>query len=176
VSGAENTNPEKWTFGIRYLSDQIPRASVRTTLTYRFHPRLSVGVEYNPRADDVGLLANFVAITETERRPALILGTSSDRIGTPSGRSFYATVSKDLSGAMNLPIAAYAGVAYGSFEDRFRPIAGLTVNWRRDLSSLVIFDGVKVHPTMTYALGRRHVFSFLLAQSKNPGVSYSISF
>ncbi len=176
MSGAENTNPEKWTFGIRALSNQIPRASLRTTLTYRVHPRFSLGVEYNPRADDVGLLANFVALTETERRPALIFGTSSDRIGTPSGRSFYATVSKNLSGELKLPVAAYVGVAYGTYEDRFLPLAGLTVNWRENLSSLVIFDGVKVHPTLTYALGRRHVFTFLLAQGKNPGVSYSISF
>ena len=124
----------------------------------------------------MGLLANFVAMIETERRPALILGTSSDRIGTPSGRSFYATISKNLSSELKLPVSAYVGVAYGTYEDRFLPLAGLTVNWRENLSSLVIFDGVKVHPTLTYALGRRHVFTFLLAQSKNPGVSYSISF
>jgi hypothetical protein len=176
VSGAENQQAEKWTFGIRVLTDQIPRASVRTTLTYRIHPRVSLGVEYNPRADDVGLLANVVALTETEKRPALIFGTSSDRIGTPSGRSIYATVSKNLSGAIKLPISSYAGVAYSSYEDRFLPIAGLTVNWSENFSSLVIFDGVKVHPTFSYALGRRHVFTFLLAQGKNPGASYSISF
>lgn len=158
------------------LSNQIPRASLRTTLTYRLHPRLSLGVEYNPRADDVGLLANFVAVTETSRRPALILGTSSDRIGTPSGRSYYATVSKNLSEAVRLPIAPYAGVAYSSHEDRFLPLAGLTVNWTDDLSSLVIYDGVKVHPSLTYAFGKRHVLTFLLAQGRNPGVSYSISF
>ena len=176
MSGAENESPDKWTFGVRALSNQIPRASLRTTLTYRLHPRLSLGVEYNPRADDVGLLANFIAVTETERRPALILGTSSDRIGTPSGRSFYATVSKNLSEVVKLPIASYVGVAYSSYEDRLLPLAGLTVNWTSNLSSLVIFDGVKVHPTLTYALGRRHVFTFLLAQGRNPGVSYSISF
>ena len=176
MSGAENEDPHKWTFGIRALSNQIPRASLRTTLTYRLHPRLSLGVEYNPRADDVGLLANVVAITETERRPALIFGTSSDRIGTPSGRSFYATVSKNLHHAVNLPIAPYGGVAYSTYEDRFLPIAGLNINWTEDFSSLVIFDGVKVHPTFTYALGTRHVFTFLLAQGKNAGVSYSISF
>ena len=106
----------------------------------------------------------------------MILGTSSDRIGTPSGRSVYATVSKNLSEVINLPIASYVGVAYSSYEDRFLPLAGLTVNWTSNLSSLVIFDGVKVHPTLTYALGRRHVFTFLLAQGHNPGVSYSISF
>jgi hypothetical protein len=176
VSGAENQSADKWTFGVRALSNQIPRASLRTTLTYRLHPRLSLGVEYNPRADDVGLLANFVAVTETERRPSLILGTSSDRIGTPSGRSLYATVSKNLAEIVKLPIASYAGVAYSSYEDRFLPLAGLTVNWTSNLSSLVIFDGVKVHPTLTYALGRRHVFTFLLAQGHNPGASYSISF
>ena len=158
------------------MSNQIPRASLRTTLTYRVHPRVSLGVEYNPRADDVGPLANVVAITETERRPSLIFGTSSDRIGTPSGRSFYATVSKNLSDEVKLPIASYVGVAYSTYEDRFLPLAGLTVNWTESLSSLVIFDGVKVHPTLTYALGSRHVFTFLLAQGKNPGASYSISF
>jgi hypothetical protein len=146
------------------------------TLTYRFHPRVSVGVEYNPRADDVGLLANVVAITETKRRPALIFGTSSDRIGTPRGRSLYATISKNISELVKLPIASYVGAAYSSYEHRFLPLAGLTINWKENLSSLVIFDGVKVHPTLTYALGKRHVFTFLLAQSKNPGVSYSISF
>jgi hypothetical protein len=175
VSGAENNNADKWTFGIRVLSHQIPRASLRTTLTYRLHPRLSLGVEYNPRADDVGLLANVVAITETERRPSLIFGTSSDRIGTPSGRSIYATISKNLSEVVKLPLASYVGVAYSTYEDRFLPLAGLTVNWRENLSSLVIFDGVKVHPTITYIHGR-HAFTFLLAQGQNPGVSYSISF
>jgi hypothetical protein len=176
VSGAGNESSDRWTLGVRVLSNQIPRASVRTTLTYRFHPRLSLGVEYNPRADDVGLLANFVAMTETGRRPALILGTSSDRIGTPSGRSVYATVSKNFSEAINLPVSAYAGAAYSTYEDRLLPLAGLTVNWTGNLSSLVIFDGVKVHPTLTYTLGNRHVFTFLLAQGHNPGVSYSISF
>lgn len=175
MSGAENNNADKWTFSIRVLSNQIPRASLRTTLTYRLHPRLSLGVEYNPRADDVGLLANFVAITETERRPSLIFGTSSDRIGTPSGRSIYATISKNLTAVVKLPLASYVGMAYSTHEDRFLPLAGLTVNWRENLSSLVIFDGVKVHPTVTYTHGR-HVFTFLLAQSKNPGVSYSLSF
>jgi hypothetical protein len=140
------------------------------------HPRFSLGIEYNPRANDVGLLANVVAITESKNRPAIIFGTSSDRIGTPSGRSIYATISKDVSELLRLPIAPYVGVAYSTYEHRFLPLAGLTINWRDNLSSLVIFDGVKVHPTLSYTLGGRHVFTFLLAQGKNPGVSYSISF
>lgn len=158
------------------MSNQIPRASLRTTLTYRLFSRLSVGIEYNPRADDVGLLANFVALTETKKRPALIFGTSSDRIGTPSGRSFYATISKDISEVVKLPIAPYVGVAYSQFEHRFLPLAGMNITFTKDFSSLLIFDGVKFHPSLTYAFGRRHVVTFLLAQSRNPGVSYSVSF
>lgn len=177
MSGAENTDREKWTFGIRLIPGVIPRAQVRTTLTYRLHPRLTAGLEFNPRAEEPGdrfnPLVNWVALSETEKRPALMLGTSSDRIGTPSGQSFYATFSKNLSRETGLPIAPYVGVAYGTYEHRWLPLAGLNVRFSRNVSSLVIFDGVRVHPLLNYTHGR-HTFSFLLAFSNKPGVSYSI--
>jgi hypothetical protein len=177
VSGAGNTDQEKWTFGVRVIPGVIPRAQVRTTLTYRLHPRLTAGVEFNPRAeepgDKVNPLVNWVALSETEKRPALILGTSSDRIGTPRGQSFYATLSKNLNHETGLPIAPYVGVSYGSYEHRWLPLAGLNVRFSRNLSSLVIFDGVRVHPLLNYTHGR-HTFSFVLAFSNRPGFSYSI--
>ena len=175
MSGAENADAHKWTYGVRYIPDILDRAKWRNTLTYRLHPRLTVGVEYNPLAKDVKPLVNWLALTETVKRPALIFGTSSDRIGTPSGTSFYLTASKNLQRETKLPIAPYVGVAYGTYEDRFRAIGGMNINFTDSLSSLVIFDGVKVHPTLSYAY-RRHVFSFVLAMGKKPGVSYSISF
>jgi hypothetical protein len=175
VSGTEHQDTKKWTYGVRYIPDILDRAKWRNTLTYHLLPRLMVGVEYNPLADDVNPLVNWLAVTETEKRPAVILGTSSDRIGTPSGTSFYVTASKNLKRELKLPIAPYVGVAYGTYEDRLRPIGGLNVNFTNALSSLVIFDGVKVHPTLNYAY-RRHVFSFVLAMGNKPGISYSISF
>jgi hypothetical protein len=179
VSGAENASEDKWTFGMRVIPGAAPRASVRNTLTYRLLPRLTAGVEVNPRADDAGgrvsPLLNWLALPETERRPALILGTSSDRIGTPSGQSFYATFSKNLKGETGLPIAPYAGVAYGTYEHRWLPLAGLNVYFTRNFSSLVIYDGVRVHPLLNYTHGR-HNFSFVLAFTNKPGFSYSISF
>jgi hypothetical protein len=96
VSGAGNDSKQRWTLGVRLLTNQIPRAAVRTTLTYRFHPRLQLGIEYNPRTGELAPLANLLVLTETKRRPALMLGTSTDRIGTPSGQSFFATFSKNL--------------------------------------------------------------------------------
>ncbi|MBS1806589.1 MAG: hypothetical protein JST84_00185 [Acidobacteria bacterium] len=179
MSGAGNTNQEKWTFSVRGIPNVVPRAQIRTTLTYRLQPRLTTGIEFNPRAaapgDRVNPLVNWVAVTETARRPALIVGTSSDRIGTPRGQSFYATFSKNLSGETGLPLAPYVGVSYGTYEHRWLPLAGLTVNFTRKLAATVIYDGVRVHPLLNYAHGR-HVFSFVLAFANQPGVSYSVSF
>lgn len=175
MSGAGQHDDHKWTYGVRVIPNILDRAKWRNTLTYRLHPRVTVGVEFNPLAKDVRPLVNWLITTETEKRPALIFGTSSDRIGTPSGQSFYLTASKSLKSETRLPIAPYVGVAYGTYEDRFRAIGGLNINFTDRWSSLVIFDGVKVSPTLSYGHGR-HVFSFLLAQGKEPGVSYSVSF
>jgi hypothetical protein len=165
----------KWTYGVRFIPDIINRAKWRNTLTYQVNSRLSVGIEYNPLAGKVSPLANFVAVTETEKRPALILGTSSDRIGTPSGQSFYATLSKNLERETNLPIAPYFGITYGTYEKRFRPIGGLNIYFPKNFSSTILFDGVKVHPLLNYNYGR-HQFGFMLAQGKKAGFSYSVSF
>jgi hypothetical protein len=175
VSGAPGKTDQPWTFGVRYIANQIPRASVRLTLTYRFHPTFSAGIEGNPRAGKASPLANWLAVRETERRPALILGTSSDRIGTPEGQSFYATLSKNLRRETRLPIAPYAGAAYGTYEDRWRAIGGLNVGFTERLTGLAIFDGVHVHGLLNYSY-RRHAVSFVLVRGRDPGFSYSITF
>jgi hypothetical protein len=174
VSGAGDNN-YKWTYGVRVIANQIDRAKWRNTLTHRFHPRLTAGIEYNPLAKKVSPIANFVAMTETHQRPALIFGTSSDRIGTPSGQSFYATLSKSLKHHTGLPIAPYVGVAYGTHEDRARAIGGLNITFNDRWSSTILFDGVRVHPLLNYTHGR-HQFGVILERGRNPGVSYSISF
>ena len=175
MSGATQGEFRRWTFGVRAIEGQIDRATLRTTLTYRMFPRFSFGVEYNPLATDFSPLANFLAVKETDKRPALILGTSSDRIGTPSGQSYYATLSKSLKKWTKLPIAPYAGAAYGTFDDKLRAIAGGNIQFTEKLSSLLIYDGVHFHPTFVWAEGR-HSLMFLLAESKHPGLAYTISF
>jgi len=144
-------------------------------LTYALFSNLQAGVEYNPRAEDVRPLLNWRLLAEQGRRPAVILGTSSDRIGTPSGQAFYLTVSKDLKEWAGLPIAPYAGVAYGSYEHRTRAIGGLNVSFPARLSALVLYDGVHVHPTLSFG-HRQHIFSLLLVRARDLGVSYSLRF
>lgn len=175
MSGAEQHIKHRWAASIRVVSNQIPRASVRTTLTYKLWPDFSAGIEYNPRSDGVSPLANWLAMPETRKRPALMLGTSSDRIGTPSGQAFYATLSKSLRRETRLPIAPYFGLAYGTYEDRLRAIGGLNVGFTERFGALVIFDGVKLHPLLNLSLGT-HTASFILIRGRDPGVSYSIRF
>jgi hypothetical protein len=175
VSGAEGSTANPWIFSVRGIEGQIPRASLRTTLTYRINSRLLGGIEYNPRAEKASPLANWIAVQETAHGPAVIVGTSSDRIGTPSGQSFYVTASKNLKRETKLPIAPYLGAAYGTYEDKLRPIGGVNIGFTEQLTGLVIFDGVHVHEMLSYSY-QRHVFSFVLVRGAHPGVSYSIGF
>jgi hypothetical protein len=175
VSGTGQRDANRWTYGVRVLSNTIDRAKWRNTLTFRFHTRLTAGIEYNPLAGKVSPLANVVALTETRFRPALIFGTSSDRIGTPYGQSFYATFSKSLKRDTGLPIAPYVGAVFGTFDDRVRVIGGLNISLSDGWSSTILFDGVRVHPTANYRRGR-HDFGIILERGRNPGASYSISF
>lgn len=139
----------------------------------RVHPRIQLGVEWNRLVDEVNPLANVHAVTETRRRPALILGTSSDRIGTPSGTAYYATLSKDLSPWTTWPVAPYAGVSYGTYEDKARFIGGVNVSLGGRFSSLLIWDGVNFHPTATVELGR-FTLTALWVDTENFGLSGSV--
>ena len=175
MSGAGHDTRYRWTLGVRLLSNQIPRAAVRTTLTYKFHPRIQAGIEYNPRAGEFKPLANILLLTETKRRPALMVGTSTDRIGTPHGQSFYATLSKNLRRETGLPIAPYVGASFGTFDNRLRPIGGLNIFLPKGFSILATFNGVEVHPLLSFTRGR-HSLSLIMVKGRDPGMSYSVAF
>lgn len=149
---------------------------MRATLIYRIHPRFHIGVEYNPKVGEVHPLITFIPVTETKNRPAIIFGISSDRIGTPSGTSVYLTGSKDLQHWTGLPIAPYGGIVYSSYDKKFRPIGGLNIRVRNDLTTLIQFDGVKVHPSLTYTFNDTHALTFLMIRGTRPGVTYTYSF
>jgi hypothetical protein len=175
VSGAGHDTTHRWTLGVRLLTNQIPRAAVRFTLTYKFHPRVQAGIEYNPRAGEFKPLANILLLTETRRRPALMIGTSTDRIGTPSGQSFYVTLSKNLRRETGLPIAPYVGATYGTFDHRVRPIGGLNISLPKGFSILATYNGVNVHPLLIFSHGR-HALSLIMVKGRDPGMSYSVTF
>jgi hypothetical protein len=177
VSGASTEFTSIWNFtvGTRYISSVLDRAKWRNTLMWHPHHRISLGVEYNPLADDINPLANLILHQETDLLPAVIAGTSSDRIGTPDGQAFYITVSKDIEKWTKLPIAPYVGVSYGTYDDEAVVIGGLNVRLTKNLSAMALFDGHKVHPTVTWAQDSWSVGA-MLAFGKDPGIFFNYRF
>src|SRR5688572_32941110 len=128
---------------------------------HRITPSLKAGVEWNASAGEVGIVANWRALAETRTRPALMFGTSSDRIGTPAGQSYFATLSKSLHHETRLPIAPYVGISYSGHADAFLFPFGVNVAFPRGWSAMLINDGVHTHVSTTY--GARNVSVTLLA-------------
>ena len=131
-------------------------------------------MEYNPKVDEVAPLANWLVLQETARRPALMLGTSTDRIGTPSGHAYYATLSKNLENFLHAPIAPYAGAAYGTFDDRLRFIGGVNLLVTEHLSALVTYNGE--HYNSIFSLSRgRYTGSLLFVSGGDIGAAWNVT-
>lgn len=156
----------------------VDRARLRLTMTYQVNDDLRVGVEVNPKGDvDIGPLVNWRLVEESARRPALIVGTSSDRIGTTHGRAYYATLSKSLENETGLPIAPYAGVSYGSFDDELDPIGGLSVRYSSRVSSSHLYDGENLHHLLGYDLdGGQRVGLIVAEQDEEYYVGLTFAF
>ncbi|MEZ6004816.1 MAG: hypothetical protein R3F33_11595 [Planctomycetota bacterium] len=142
----------------------MERAQLRYTATVGVLPSLRLGLEYNPRADDLGVLANWRVWPETETRPALLLGTSSDRIGTPDGRAWFATLSKSLERETGLPIAPYAGIAYGESDGEWVGLAGFSLQWDDRITSTHSWDGHNLHHQIDYSGDEGVRFGWVIAE------------
>lgn len=171
---------DPWVLGLRWIPNiDVDRAELRTTLAYRFSPSFQAGLEYNPLAHDLGPIANWRVWSETRARPALILGTSSDRIGTEDGRSYYGTLSKSLEEETDLPLFPYAGVAFGEFEDEWEVIGGLVVGWDEQWNSYHLWDGENFHNIVETTRFAPHTLGLMLAELDDDyflGVTYSLGF
>ncbi len=134
------------------MDTPLDRPRWRGTLNWRALDRLSIGVEYNPAAEEVGPLATFFVLTESARRPALFLGTSSDRIGSPAHRqSYYATVAKRLG---SLPVAPYASLNYSEWEERLNVPFGVNVDLGHGFSARPMNDGRRPHLMASWSTDR----------------------
>ena len=117
---------------------------------------------------------NWLAVPETARRPALMFGASTDRLGTPSGRAYYATLSKNLQPWLHAPIAPYAGAAYGTYDDRLRAIGGVNVSVTERLSAMVTYNGVDIHSIVSLTQGPQ-TFSLLYLNGGDLGAAWNVT-
>jgi hypothetical protein len=137
---------------------------------HRFTGDLKAGVEWNAKAGELGVVANWRALAETRTRPAVIFGTSSDRIGTPSGQAWFMTVSKGFG-----RVAPYAGASWSGYERRMLYPFGVNVALPRNVSVMLINDGVHTHLSATYAY-RNAALTVLAVERKNFGVTVGLTF
>lgn len=163
-------------YSLRWIPDEIDRARLRTTLMYVFHPRLRAGIEWNPLADDWSPLVNVHLVEESEKKPTVIFGVSSDRIGTPDGKSYYLTMAKDLRRETGLRVAPYVGVAHGTYESRTRAIGGLNVDFGGGVSLMGLFDGVHGHAVASVQRGKHGVSMVFVRYTKRVGFAYNVAF
>jgi len=104
-----------------------------------------------------------------------MLGTNSDRIGTPSGQSFYVTVSKSLKEQLGLPLAPYAGVSYGTYDDEIVFPCGVNAAILPNWSAMFMHDGANPHLSTTY-VWRNMAFTLLLIDLRDLGFSIGFVF
>jgi len=135
-------------FSGRFVDTDLERPRWRFTVNYRLHLRLQVGVELNPKADEIGPLVNLFLFTETETRPSLFLGTSSDRIGSPAGeQSYYATTSKYIK---VLSASLYGTLNYSEWDETFNFPFGGSFEFCQGVSTRYMYDGQRSHLMLNY--------------------------
>ena len=136
---------------------------------------LRIGVEYNAGVGEVGFVGNWRAVSETRRRPALIFGTSSDRIGTPTGQSYFATLSKSLQPILGVPVSPYVGISYSGYEDKLLYPYGVNVALGRQWSAMYLHDGAASHLSATYNW-KNYGVTLLAVRKHDFGINLSTSF
>ena len=160
-------------FSSRYVDTGLPRPRWRATANYRVVPTLQLGLEYNPVAGEIGPLLTWFLLTEGERRPAVFLGTSSDRIGSPEGtQSYYLTSAKYLPVVRTSP---YVSVNYSEWDDGWNVPFGANVEIGGGFSVQPMYDGHRTHLLGTYAT-QRYSATLIWAWLERAGVAFSVGF
>lgn len=153
----------------------VDRARYRGTLMHRIHPRVNLGIEWNPGASEIGPLANLFLFTETHFRPALSLGTSSDRIGTDEGKaSVYLTAAKRFP-SPDVPLSGYVSLNWSETDDGFNVPFGGTLHLGERYDVRAMYDGRRTHLLASATVDRVTVTA-LWVWLEHAGVALSTGF
>ena len=146
-------------------------------LTGRVAPRLQLGVEFNANAPDAKLnpVGNYFIQTETESRPGIVAGFSSDRIGTPRGMSYFVSAQKQLGGEDG-KFAPYVGLAYSEFGSEILMPFGASIAIRENIVLLPMYDGRHGHTTVSWFGKSGQSISLIAAFNQRFGIAYAQNF
>ena len=176
----------RWSYSVWYVENQSDASTLRHTLKYRLRPGLQIGIEVNAITGDVEPLISWLAVEETEDRPALVLGSGTNGISSPgsadddSERIFHATAAKNLGQVAGIGVAPYVSLVYLGETDEFAGIYGVTLDTplpNGDSTSLLyFFDGDDDHSVVVNYHRRRHTVGLILKGLEDVGVTYSYAF
>ena len=151
----------------------MDRARWRTTLTYRLLPTLQLGVEYNPAVGEVNPMGTWFLLTEESRRPAVFLGTSSDRIGSPEGtQAVYLTAAKYLE---RVPVSPYVSLNYSEWDEGINFPFGAEWYVYGGYSARFMYDGNQPHAVVSW-FGERFGVSLMAVWLDTFGISVAGGF
>ena len=155
------------------MDTEKERPRWRTTLNYRLLNRLQVGVEYNPVASEITPLFSLFLFTETDIRPGLFLGTSSDRIGSPVGeQAYFLTATKRLP---YIPLSVYGTVNYSEWDGELNFPFGASVEFGKGFSVRGMYDGKEPHLMFNYFY-KQHGVSLMYVWLETFGFAMSTAF
>jgi hypothetical protein len=158
---------------LRWVDLELDRPRWRSTLNWRLLPKLQLGVEYNPAADEIGPLVTWFLLTEGDRRPALFAGTSSDRIGSPAGtQSYYLTAAKRHP---EWPVSGYVSLNYSEWDGGFNLAFGVEFELGERFSIRPMYDGDRAHLMLNFS-SSRYALSLLWVWFERVGLAISVGF
>jgi len=112
-------------------------------------------------------------LTETEARPALFVGTSSDRIGSPKrAQSYYATLSKYVP---LVHTSFYGSLNYSEWDDGFNLPLGAGVEIGKGFSIRSMYDGDRGHLLLNY-FATQYGLSLMYVWFEKLGLAFSFGF
>jgi hypothetical protein len=158
---------------LRYIDTELDRPRWRATASYLVLPTVQIGLEYNPVVGEVGPLATWFLLTETERRPAVFVGTSSDRIGSPEGtQAYYLTTAKYFPWAHASP---YVSLNYSEWDEGWNVPFGANIELGQGFSLQPMYDGDRTHLLAMYARDRFSI-TFVWAWLESAGIAVSAGY
>jgi hypothetical protein len=155
------------------VDTELERPRWRLNGSRRITPKLQVGLEFNPAAGEVAPNATWFVLTETGRRPAAFLGTSSDRIGSPEGtQSYYLTLAKNVE---PLRASVYASLNYSEWDEGINVPFGANIEILPRITVQPLYDGDRTHLMATYSANRFNV-TLISAWLERFGIAVSVGF
>jgi len=179
VRAAADGTPTKVVTSARWIPGKDETGRLYVSAAYAVHPNIMLGIDYRPLVDQVGGFATWRLMSETRKRPGLIVATSNDDFNIDgaeiNSQSASAVLSKGLPTWQGITVGPYAGGAYIFETDE--PIFVGGASFRRDRASIIYqWSGTNHHLTASYDASDQLSVSFIHWGLKYPGMGMRFRF